>query len=159
MGKKEFYTVRGYQLLLQNKKSLSSAMEDYLEMIFRTGKQEGIVRIGRLAELLNVKASSATKMVQKLGELGLVRYERYGFIELTEDGKNVGEYLLYRHNVIEGFLKLIGIKENLLVETELIEHNISPETLKKMKILTDFLDGTQEIKESFERFKKEREEE
>lgn len=159
MGKKEFYTVRGYQLLLQNKKSLSSAMEDYLEMIFRTGKQEGIVRIGRLAELLNVKASSATKMVQKLGKLGLVRYERYGFIELTEDGKNVGEYLLYRHNVIEGFLKLIGIKENLLVETELIEHNISPETLKKMKILTDFLDGTQEIKESFERFKKEREEE
>ncbi|MGI6562047.1 MAG: metal-dependent transcriptional regulator [Clostridia bacterium] len=159
MGKKEFYTVRGYQLLLQNKKSLSSAMEDYLEMIFRTGKQEGIVRIGRLAELLNVKASSATKMVQKLGELGLVRYERYGFIELTEDGKNVGEYLLYRHNVIEGFLKLIGIKENLLVETELIEHNISPETLKKMKILTDFLDGMQEIKESFERFKKEREEE
>jgi Mn-dependent DtxR family transcriptional regulator len=159
MGKKEFYTVRGYQLLLQNKKSLSSAMEDYLEMIFRTGKQEGIVRIGRLAELLNVKASSATKMVQKLGKLGLVRYERYGFIELTEDGKNVGEYLLYRHNVIEGFLKLIGIKENLLVETELIEHNISPETLKKMKILTDFLDGMQEIKESFERFKKEREEE
>lgn len=46
-----------------------------------------------------------------------------------------------------------------MVETELIEHNISPETLKKMKILTDFLDGMQEIKESFERFKKEREEE
>jgi DtxR family Mn-dependent transcriptional regulator len=62
-------------------------------------------------------------------------------------------------NRIKGFLKLIGIKENLLVETELIEHNISPETLKKMKILTDFLDGMQEIKESFERFKKEREEE
>ena len=31
----QFHTVRGYQLLEQNKSVLTSAMEDYLEMIYR----------------------------------------------------------------------------------------------------------------------------
>jgi len=35
MENSEFHTVRGYQLIEQEKKLLTSAMEDYLEMIFR----------------------------------------------------------------------------------------------------------------------------
>ena len=68
MNNKGFHTVRGYQLLEQNKRLLTSAMEDYLEMICRNSLQDGYIRINKLAELLNVKASSASKMVQKLGD-------------------------------------------------------------------------------------------
>jgi len=64
MENSEFHTVRGYQLIEQEKKLLTSAMEDYLEMIFRNIKKEGYMRINTLAEMLNVRPSSATKMVQ-----------------------------------------------------------------------------------------------
>ena len=100
--------------------------------------QDGYLRINKLAELLNVKASSASKMVQKLGELGILKYERYGIIILTEKGKKIGEILLKRHQVLEDFLKNIGIDKNLLVETELIEHYVSPSTLKSIEVLNMF---------------------
>jgi DtxR family Mn-dependent transcriptional regulator len=141
----EFHTVRGYQLLQQNNKLLTSAMEDYLEMVYRNTEGDGYVRINELAEKLNVRASSATKMVQKLGELGFIKYKRYGIIEVTESGKELGEYLLKRHSIIEQFLGMIGITDNLLVETELIEHYISANTLRRLEILNKFFSSSPEL--------------
>jgi Mn-dependent DtxR family transcriptional regulator len=138
MTNNEFHTVRGYQLLEQNKRLLTSAMEDYLEMIYRNSMEEGYIRINVLAELLNVKAASATRMVQKLGEIGLLIYKKYGIIMLSEDGKRIGEYLLERHKIIEDFLKLISCKEDLLQQTELMEHNITPATVHNIDILNHF---------------------
>lgn len=149
----EFYTVRGYQLLSQADKLLTSGMEDYLEMIYRNLEKEGYMRINTLAELLNVKPSSATKMVQKLASLGLVDYKKYGIIFLTESGKEYGKFLLERHNIIEKFLKSIGITENLLSETELIEHNISKNTMKCIDLLNQFLEAHPEIIDGFRKFK------
>ncbi len=148
----KFHTVRGYQLLEQNKKLLTPAMEDYLEMIYRNSLIVGFVRINILSELLNVAASSATKMVQKLSALGLVNYKKYGIIFLTDDGKEVGKYLLYRHNIIELFLKKLGVNENILTETELIEHNISASTLHKIHIFNQFFDLNPDISKKYEQF-------
>ncbi len=149
----EFYTVRGYQLLKKNKEMLTSAMEDYLEMIYRNSLEERYVRISTLAELLNVRPSSATKMVQKLAEIGLVDYKRYGIIFLTESGREIGEFLLKRHNIVEKFLSTIGITENLLKETELIEHNVSVNTLQNIHLLNEFFDTNPDIISRFRDFK------
>ena len=89
----EFHTYRGYELLRQEKFHLSPSMEDYLEMIYRTCKKQGYIRVTNLAQLLNVQASSATKTVQKLTEMGLLAYEKYGIIQLTEEGKKIGDFL------------------------------------------------------------------
>lgn len=149
---KEFYTVRGYELINNNENHLTFAMEDYLEMIYRNILNEGYTRINIIADMLNVQASSTTKMVQKLANLNLVKYEKYGIILPTEKGQEFGEYLLKRHKAIEDFLKIIGVKENVLEETELIEHNISKTTLKKIEALTlFFLDNTR-ILEEFKNF-------
>lgn len=149
----DFHTVRGYQLLNQSDKLLTSAMEDYLEMIYRSILEDGYMRINTLSEMLNVKPSSATKMVQKLTDLGLLNYEKYGIIFLTERGKEIGSFLLNRHNIIEKFLKAIGIKEDLLVETELIEHNISSNTLQNINMLIKFFEKNPEIMDKFGAFK------
>lgn len=149
---REFHTVRGYQLLESKKNSLTSAMEDYLEMIYRNTLKEGYVRINTLAELLNVRASSATKMVQNLAHLKLINYERYGIITLTETGKEMGDFLLIRHNIIESFLKKLG-NINVLLETELIEHNISEATMQKIDLLNKFLEANPEIMKKFEQYK------
>lgn len=152
MEEQKFHTVRGYQLLEQNKKLLTSAMEDYLEMIYRSSLVEGYMRINTLSELLNVQAPSATKMVQKLSELGLLDYKKYGIIFLTENGKEIGKYLLQRHHIIEQFLKNLGVEESLLVETELIEHSITATTLHKLDTFNKFLDQNPEILQKFEQF-------
>lgn len=153
MQHNEFHTVRGYQLLKQEEKSLTSAMEDYLEMIYRNIQEEGYMRISMLSELLNVKPSSATKMVQKLTELGFLDYKKYGIIFLSESGKKLGNFLLNRHNIIEKFLKSIGINEDLLIETELIEHNMSPNTLKSIDQLNKFFEKYPNVIAEFEKFK------
>lgn len=152
MNEKEFHTVRGYQLLEQNKSLLTSAMEDYLEMIYRNSLQDSYLRTNKLAELLNVKASSASRMVQKLGELGFLNYEKYGIVILTESGKELGEFLLGRHRIIEDFLSFLEC-DNVLVQTELIEHNINTHTLENIKILNDFFMSNQEIADKFKKYK------
>jgi Mn-dependent DtxR family transcriptional regulator len=156
MHDKNFHTVRGYQLLSKDDKLLTPAMEDYLEMIYRNIQEEGYMRINTLSEMLNVKPSSATKMVQKLTELELLDYKKYGIIFLTERGKEYGQFLLSRHNTIERFLKSIGTtSDDLLTETELIEHNISSNTLKNIELLTRFFDTHPEVIDEFKKFKKE----
>ena len=72
------------------KRHLTSSMEDYLEMIYRRIIEEGYIRLNVLAQLLNVKAASATRMVQRLGELGFLIYKKYGIIMLSESGKEIG---------------------------------------------------------------------
>ena len=148
----KFHTVRGYQLLEQNKRLLTSAMEDYLEMVYRNSLAEGYMRINTLSELLNVAAPSATKMVQKLTALGMLYYKKYGIIFLTENGSEIGKYLLQRHNIIEEFLKNIGVKEDVLTETELMEHTISAATLQKITVFNKFLAQNPAILKELEHF-------
>lgn len=154
MNSNEFYTVRGYQLLEQNKKMITSAMEDYLEMIFRNSLQDGYIRINKLAQLLNVRDPSASKMVQKLANLGLLNYEKYGIIVLSEKGKGIGEFLLERHNIIEDFLRFLGCEEDhVLIQTELIEHNINAKTVQYLKKLNHFFASNPETADQFLKFK------
>ncbi|MBT1278566.1 iron dependent repressor, metal binding and dimerization domain protein [Thermoanaerobacter sp. CM-CNRG TB177] len=151
MEKDRFYTVRGYQIRFQKRKQLTPAMEDYIEMIYRESLKSPYTRVNLLSELLNVKAPSTTKMLQKLKEFGLVEYQKYGVVGLTEKGKEMGKFLLDRHFTVEEFLKNLGVKERLLEQTELIEHNISIETLEKMRKFNRFLKENPEIKEKYQK--------
>lgn len=126
MVKNDFYTFNEY---MKKDNSLTASMEDYLEMIYRLSSNTGFTRIHELSNALNVQPPSATKMVQKLAELKLLKYEKYGVVILEDSGKKLGEALLNRHNVIENFLRIIDISENdILGETEKIEHTISRST-------------------------------
>lgn len=149
----EFYTVRGYEMKNYNKNVLTSSMEDYLEMIYRKSLEQPYMRINILAQLLNVNNSSATKMVQKLGEFGFVNYEKYGIVTLTDKGVKLGKLLLNRHIVLENFLLFIGCTEDALRQTELIEHNISWETFNNIKILYDFITKDKNLLERYIIFK------
>lgn len=151
----KFHTVRGYQLLSQNKKLLTSSMEDYLEMIYRNSLKEGYMRINTISELLNVAAPSATKMIQKLTKLGLIDYKRYGIIFLTENGREIGKFLLERHNIIENFLRNLGVEDDILTQTELIEHNLSETTLLKVSLFNKFLSQNPGVINMFREFAKE----
>ncbi|MGI5896125.1 MAG: metal-dependent transcriptional regulator [Oscillospiraceae bacterium] len=148
-----FYTVRGYQLLEQHGAHLTSSLEDYLEMIYRRMLLDGYVRVNALAEWLNVKPSSVSKMLGKLAQLGLVEYEKYGVISLTEQGKEIGKYLLWRHDTVRQFLSLLsgGTEQDSLTEAELLEHDFSRATMERLALLNEFL---REQEEAFQEYVK-----
>lgn len=128
----KFYTVRGYQNIESGSKELSPAMEDYLEMIARLCISNGSTRIGIISSALNVKPSSASKMAAKLKEIGYLSFDLNNCIYLTSHGRQAADYLLYRHEIIERFLTVIGSDEPRK-ETELIEHYLSPKTVAALR--------------------------
>jgi len=124
---------------------LTASMEDYLEMVFRLSRENGFTRVSELASALNVQPSSVTKMAQKLADQGLVNYEKYGYIVLTKKGRRLGRQLMYRHQVVEDFLRILGVSEGLLEETEKIEHTLNEQTLRALDRLVQYLRGHPEI--------------
>ena len=136
---REFYTLKGYRL--QNGGDITEAMEDYLEMICRHIQENGYIRIHFLAEQLHVRPSSASKMVGKLREMGLVEFEKYGLIIPTERGMAVGRYLLWRHDVLHRFFRLLNHSDCQLEQVEKVEHFMSRETMENLEKLTIRLEG------------------
>ena len=118
-GASAFHTLKGYQM--QNIGEITESMEDYLEMISRYIQENGYVRMSFLADKLNVRPSSASKMVGKLRDMRLVEFEKYGLITLTEKGRAVGQYLLWRHQVLNDFFCLLNHSEDELEQVELVE--------------------------------------
>lgn len=139
MTDSEFRTVRGYQLRKKKESSLTPALEDYLEMICRLCGEQGRTRINELARNLHVRPPSASKMVARLEECGLLAYDRLDSIRPTAEGQEAGAYLLERHRIMERFFMLIG-SEHPLEETELVEHTLFPATVFRIRALTDFFE-------------------
>ena len=153
MTKNDFYTFNEYMKKEDN--SLTASMEDYLEMIYRLSLNTGYTRIHELSDALNCNPPSATKMVQKLAEIKLLKYEKYGVVVLEEGGKVLGEALLNRHNVIESFLRILDISESdILEETEKIEHTISKQTTKCFQDFVQFIKANPDIVIEFKTYRK-----
>ena len=150
---KDFHTFSEY--MKKDDDDLTASMEDYLEMIFRLSLKVGFTRIHELSSALNVQPPSATKMVQKLAELDLLEYEKYGVLILKEKGKDLGKELLNRHNIIESFLRILDISEmDILDETEKIEHTISKETVNHFGEYINFLNENPNIITEFKAYRK-----
>lgn len=152
MVKNDFYTFNEYMKKEAN--SLTASMEDYLEMIYRLSLNTGFTRIHELSNALNVQPPSATKMVQKLSEFKLLKYEKYGVVILQDSGKKLGQLLLNRHNVIENFLRILDVPEsNILNETEKIEHTISKQTTACFQDFVEFMENNPNILAEFKSYR------
>jgi Mn-dependent DtxR family transcriptional regulator len=129
--KEEYRTLTGYRDA--EKKQITSAMEDYLEMICRMTEEGVSVRVGDLARRLHVAPPSATKMIAHLAECGCVEAARYGYVTLTEYGRGVGSYLMTRHDTVHRFFCVLNGTESEIEQTEKVEHFILPRTLIAME--------------------------
>ena len=134
----DFFTQKGYQM--RHHPEITAAMEDYLEMICRQAGTDGYVRINYLAGRLNVRPSSASKMVYQLRDLGYVAFEKYGLIQPTEKGWALGRYLLYRHDVLHRFFCMVNGSGDELEQVEQVEHYLNEETVRNLESLLDRLE-------------------
>jgi DtxR family Mn-dependent transcriptional regulator len=109
---------------------LSDAMEDYLKGIYELQRDEGPpVGTSALAEHLGVSPSTATSMVEKLAERGLVDREKYRGVELTAEGETVALEVLRHHRLLESYLAehLDYEWSEVHEEADALEHHISEE--------------------------------
>ena len=65
---------------------LSESVENYLEAIYKIYLQKKPIRVKTISALTNVSMPSVNAAVRNMAEKGLVTFERYGNIELTEEG-------------------------------------------------------------------------
>ncbi len=128
-----FFTQKGYDD--REITGLSPTGEDYLEMIARCAGENTYVRVKKLASLLHVTPPSASKMAVRLKAEGYVDFEPYDVIRLTGKGREIGRFLLERHDVLVRFFCRLNQTESELVLVERIEHYIDRRTLSNMKRL------------------------
>ena len=113
-------------------------MEDYLEQIYLHIEAKGVARVSDVAESLAVLPSSVTKMAQRLDKEGYIVYERYKGLELTKKGSKFGEKLVRRHDLLEQFLRIIGVdEENIYGDVEGIEHHLSWNAMDRITDLVE----------------------
>src|SRR6201996_7921848 len=83
----------------------SSAVEDYTKAIYALEARDGqSVSTNALAERLGVTPASASGMIKRLGELGLVEHRPYRGVHLTDEGRRVALEVMRHHRLLELYL-------------------------------------------------------
>ena len=110
--------------------SATEAIEDYAKAIHALAAREpGPVGTSALAERLGVSPGTVTAMCKRMAELGLVTYEPYRGVELTEPGERMALEVIRHHRLLESFLaEALGMPwDQVHDEAEVLEHYISEE--------------------------------
>jgi DtxR family transcriptional regulator, Mn-dependent transcriptional regulator len=115
----------------------SQTVENYLKAIYMaqvSASDGSLVPMGQLAAALGVVPGTATTMVKTLSESGLVHYEPYMGVRLTEAGERLAAMVLRRHRLIELFLVQVLHMDWSEVhdEAERLEHAVSERLIDRI---------------------------
>jgi len=109
-------------------------MEDYLELIADLIDDGNEARQVDIAARLGVAQPTVAKMLSRLAAEGLVSRKPYRGVFLTEAGRRVAHESRERHQIVEAFLKALGVSaETARIDAEGIEHHVSSETLEAFR--------------------------
>ncbi|HDM24195.1 metal-dependent transcriptional regulator [archaeon] len=124
---------------------LTRGLEEYLEVLYKLKlKGKKVFRISEIARMTNVSMASVSSAIKRLHELGMVKYERYGYVELTKAGEKYAKKMYESEILIFKFLhEILGVSKNVALEDACkIEHDLSNETLEKLeKFIRKILGG------------------
>lgn len=109
-------------------------VEDYVELIADLIDDAGEARQIDIAQRLGVAQPTVAKMLKRLASEGFISQRPYRGVFLTEAGRRLAEASRGRHQVVEAFLRDIGISpETARIDAEGIEHHVSEETLEAFR--------------------------
>ncbi len=120
----------------------SSTEENYLKALLHLTVEDSSQGAGTndLAAYLHVKPATANDMIKKLKEKGLVHYEKYKKVTLTEAGKEKAIEILRKHRLWETFLyeKLEFTWDEVHEVAEQLEHIQSAKLIEKLDKLLGY---------------------
>lgn len=113
---------------------LHESGEMYLETILVLKNRLGLVRSIDIANEMGFSKPTISVAMKKYREDGLVSMNDQGFINLTEEGRDIAEKIYERHQVISHVLMALGVSEKHATEDACkMEHDISDETFAVLK--------------------------
>ena len=120
---------------------LSESLEDYLETILDLERKNKVARAKDIAKKMGVQRGSVTSALKSLEEKGMINYEPYSFITLTDDGKRIAEEISRRHNVLKSLLlNVLKVDEKTAELTACrMEHAIDKKSLERLVSFFDFV--------------------
>src|SRR5918996_6206224 len=107
---------------------LSVSTQDYVKELYKL-QRDGRASTTALAERMGVAPASATAMLKKLAQLGLVEHEPYKGARLTPAGERVAIEMIRHHRLLEQYLsKTLGLSIDAVhAEADRLEHALSEE--------------------------------
>ena len=105
-------------------------VENYAKAVYElTSRGAGPAGTTAIADRLGVTAASASGMLRRMSDEGLVEFEPYRGARLTEDGERIALEMIRHHRLIELFLAdVLGMPwDRVHREAEVLEHHISDE--------------------------------
>lgn len=108
----------------------SEQLEEYLKTIYDIAGKNGTARTTAIAKCLKLSPASVTEAMKNMAEKGLVIYEPYKGVTLTEEGLAIASKIKRKHRLLEVFLTdILNIdKEKAHAEACRLEHDISDDT-------------------------------
>lgn len=121
---------------------LSPTLEDYLRAIYHIENEQRVTRPRDIARTQNVAASTVTAAIHSLAEKGLINYEPYGLITLTETGRATAQQLADRHLIIKDFLeRILGLGPDRAESTACgMEHAVDSQALERLLCFLAFME-------------------
>ena len=105
-----------------------------METILVLKNRLGLVRSIDIANEMGFSKPTISVAMKKYREDGLVSMDDQGFINLTEEGRDIAEKIYERHQVISHVLMALGVSEKHATEDACkMEHDISDETFAVLK--------------------------
>lgn len=122
---------------------LSASLEDYLETILQLTQSRPVARIKEIAQARGVKPGSVSPAMRRLESLGLIRYGRREYIELTEKGERAARRVYARHKILTSFFEDVLQLPRRAAEDEAcaIEHHLSDEAMDRLARFFEFLNS------------------
>ena len=122
--------------------SLTAPVEDYLKAIFEIEVADApgdpdrlsVAGTNEIAQALGIAPASVTGMLRRLADQGLISYERYRGVRLSDAGRRAALRTIRRHRVIEAYLtKALGYPwDRVHEEAERLEHAASDDLIDRM---------------------------
>jgi len=121
---------------------LSPTLEDYLSTVDRVEREQRVARPRDIARAQNVAASTVTAALQSLAEKGLINYEPYGLITLTDEGRAKAQQLADPHLIIKDFLeKILGLEPDRAEATACgMAHVVGGEAMERFLCFVAFME-------------------
>ena len=110
---------------------ISKSLQEYIKTMYVLKKQNGNIRVTDIADKMNCSKPSVNKALNNLKDTGLIHYETYGTIELTENGEELAKKLLEAYDIVYLFLKdVLNLQaDEAKNEAEKIKSAISDNTI------------------------------
>ena len=106
--------------------------EKYLESIDHFIREQGYARPLEIAEFLRVTPASVSQMLTKLSNDGLINYQKYRGMTISEKGMKILDNLSKKESSVYNLLKMIGCDEETAKEKAcFFEHFIDDDLAEK----------------------------